>query len=134
MSEYAATDVPHRYRSAAPIPIDNAFLQILLHGGLLLLGGVVFYYLQAWRLLYRKANEERSVFCLAAAAVFSTTPILSMINDLPIPMFALFAIATMIVRENPDIQCIRSRPVQAGPLFAPVVARPDEMVGAWECD
>jgi O-antigen ligase len=115
MSEYAESDVPNRYPSAAPIPIDNTFLQLLLQGGLLLLGVMIYYYIQAWRLLYRKANSERSFICLAAAAVFSITPLVAAINDLPIPMFALFTIAMMIRPEPNGMHATRSVMILAGP-------------------
>ncbi len=66
------------------------------------MGVVVYYYLRAWRLLYSKARNERTPFVLAAAAAFSTTPLLAAINDLPVSMFALFTIAMMIRHERED--------------------------------
>jgi hypothetical protein len=103
MSEHVADDDPNRYPSAAPTQIDNAFLQILLHSGLLLLCVVIYYYVQAWRLLYYKATGDRTPFCLSVGAVFSTTPLLAAINDFPLAMFALFTIAMMIKREDSDL-------------------------------
>jgi hypothetical protein len=103
MSEHAADDDPNRYPSAAPTQIDNAFLQILLHSGLLLLSVVIYYYVQAWRLLYSKATTDRTPFGLSVAAVFSTTPLLAAINDFPLAMFALFTIAMMIKQESSDL-------------------------------
>jgi O-Antigen ligase len=99
MSEYASSDAPKKYPSSAPRPIDNAPLQLLLHGGLFSCGIVIYYYIQAWRMLLSKATNERSLFSLGAAAVFSTTPLVATFNDLPVAMFALFAIAMMTKRE-----------------------------------
>jgi hypothetical protein len=101
MSEYAPDDAAKRYPSAAPVPIDNAYLQLLLHGGLLSLAVVVYFYIQAWRMLLFKATTERSLFTLAAAAVFSTTPLVATFNDLPVALFTLFTIAMMVKSEAP---------------------------------
>jgi O-Antigen ligase len=103
MTEHVAADAPNQDSSAAPTQIDNAFLQILLHSGLLLLCVVIYYYVRAWRLLYNKVTRDRTPFGLSAGAVFSTTPLLAAINDFPLAMFALFTIAMMIKREGADL-------------------------------
>ena len=103
MSENMADDDPNRGPSAAPTLIDNAFLQILIHSGLVVLCVVICYYVKAWRLLYHKATSDRTPFGLSAGAVFSTTPLLAAINDFPVAMFALFTIAMMIRREGFDL-------------------------------
>jgi len=101
MSEYVTSDLsPNWSPEAAPTLIDNGFLQILLNSGLVALGIVIYYYIKAWQSLYCKARNERSVFVLAAAAVFSTAPLFAAINDLPIAIFALCTIAMMIRRED----------------------------------
>jgi hypothetical protein len=108
MSEYAASDAPNWSPSAAPVPIDDAFLQLLLNSGLISLGIVIYYYIKAWNSLYFKANRERDPFVLAAAAVFSTTPLFAVINDLPVQMFALYTIAMMITHKNSYTQTMNT--------------------------
>jgi hypothetical protein len=115
MTEYVPADQDQpRFSSAAPSPIDNAFLQILLHSGALLLGGVVYFYFQAWRSLCYKATQNRQLFDMAAAAVFSTTPFFAAINDLPVPMFALFTLAMMTENGHSSMSYVKERPA----LFA----------------
>ena len=108
MSEYVDSDMAKPSPAAAPVLIDNGYLQILLNSGLLSLVIFIFYYMKAWQSLYLKATSEQSVFGLAAAAVFSTTPLIAAINDLPIGIFALFTIAMMIEREERDQVTIRN--------------------------
>jgi hypothetical protein len=110
MSEYEEIDVPNRRPTAAPDPIDNGYLQLLLHSGVISLGVVTYFYIQAWRMLYAKACHEQTLFSLSGAAVFSTSPFLAAINDLPVAMFALFAIAMMIRAEGHiDTPCVVRR-------------------------
>jgi O-Antigen ligase len=95
MSEFAPRDASNTYPSAAPAPIDNTYLQLLLNGGVLSLMVVGFYYVMAWNMLLAKAIGERSTFSLAAAAVFSTTSFVAVFNDMPIALFTLFTIGMM---------------------------------------
>jgi hypothetical protein len=81
-----------RLSNAAPIEMDNAYLQILLSIGLvgLLVVGVVLSL--TWLKLLRRAERSSSAITLAAAGVFSAIPFIGVIDGFPIALTLLAAI------------------------------------------
>lgn len=96
LSQWRPVTDPSRLNTAALISIDNAYLEILLHSGLVGLILVVYFCSQVWRLLYARAIKGSEDYVLASAALFSVLPFFSSINDMSPQVFMACLLAMFL--------------------------------------
>jgi hypothetical protein len=97
---YAPYSSPDRAENAAPIPIDNAYLLILLSCGIsgLFLLGVVYWRL--WIFLHKRSTSSRSHLFNGMTAMFATVPFFCSISDPPIQIILLLLLAVSLDDED----------------------------------
>jgi hypothetical protein len=78
-----------RRTNAAPIPVDNAFLSLLLSSGVIGLILVIYCCTRAWIFFYKSASRSKSALNKSTAGFFSTLPLIALISDLPNAMLLL---------------------------------------------
>ena len=95
LGPYAPYTMPDRPENAAPVPVDNAYLLILLSTGAcgLVLLGVVYW--RFWKFLHDRATSKTDCLFNGIAAMFATFPLFCAISDPPtqIIVFLLFAVS-----------------------------------------
>jgi hypothetical protein len=107
---YTPFSAPDRLENAAPIPVDNAYLLILLGSGLLGLGISGVSYWCFWTFLRKRALASEDHLLQGIAGIFATIPFFSLVNDLPIQTILLLLLA-LSLRHGDD-------PVSASPRSA----------------
>ncbi|AXC14317.1 hypothetical protein ACPOL_5059 [Acidisarcina polymorpha] len=85
--------------TAAPVSIDNGYIEMLLNSGIVGLLLVVFFSWRVWSVLSRKALKFGSDFVIATAAIFSVLPFFSSINDL-LPQIFIMALLGLICDDG----------------------------------
>jgi O-Antigen ligase len=90
---YSKADRPE---NAAPVPVDNAYLLILLSNGIF---GLVMFsvaYWHFWIFLHKRANSSRSHLLNGITAIFATVPFLCSISDPPTQVILLLLFAVSV--------------------------------------
>lgn len=100
-----------RLENAAPIPVDNAYLLLLLGTGLV--GLVIFgtVYWQFWIHLRKSAIKRQDHLLTGIAGIFSTVPFFCFINDLPTQTLLLFLLAVSLSEARNIVQVQEASPV-----------------------
>jgi hypothetical protein len=95
LGPYAPYTMPDRPENAAPVPVDNAYLLILLSTGVcgLVLLGVVYWHF--WIFLHNRATSGNDPLFNGISAIFATVPLFCAISDPPsqIILMLLFAVS-----------------------------------------
>jgi hypothetical protein len=98
---YTPFSAPDRLENAAPIPVDNSYLLILLGSGILGLGIAGVSYWCFWNVLRKRALASDGHLVKGIAGIFATVPFFSVVNDLPIQILLLLLLA-LSLRDGDD--------------------------------
>jgi hypothetical protein len=98
---YVPYSAPDRLENAAPIPVDNAYLLVLLGSGLLGLAIAGVSYWCFWTFLRKRALSSEDHLLQGIAGIFATIPFFSLVNDLPIQTILLLLLA-LSLRHGDD--------------------------------
>jgi hypothetical protein len=93
---YTPYSAPERLENAAPIPVDNAYLLVLLGSGitgLVVLGGSYWCF---WIFLRDRATSSEDHLLKGVAGIFATVPFFCLINDLPTQTILLLLLAVSL--------------------------------------
>jgi hypothetical protein len=90
---YTPYSAPDRLENAAPVPVDNAYLLVLLGTGLvgLVISGVSYWCF--WTFLRKRALSSEDHLLYGIAGIFATIPFFCLINDLPTQTILLLLLA-----------------------------------------
>jgi hypothetical protein len=91
---------PDRLENAAPIPVDNAYLLVLLGAGLIGLACMGASYWCFWMFLRKRATSSEDHLLKGIAGIFATVPFFCLINDLPTQTILLLLLAVSLRAEN----------------------------------
>jgi hypothetical protein len=97
---YSPYSAPDRPENASPIPVDNAYLLVLLSSGVLGLALLSIAYWRFWMLLHTRAIASRAPLLKGIAGLFSTVPFFCFINDLPLQTLLLLLLAVSLADED----------------------------------
>ena len=100
MSTYSSPDMPNRPETSALIPIDNGFLQVLLHGGIVGLALVIILYVNIWRLIRNKVVERPTHLNVGAFSLLAAAPFFMAMDDIQ-DQIVMAAILCLITRDAP---------------------------------
>ena len=102
LGPYAPYTMADRPENAAPVPVDNAYLLILLSTGVcgLVLLGVAYW--RFWTFLHDRAISSKSPLFIGITAMFATVPFLGAINDPPTQIILLLLLAVSL-DEGDDV-------------------------------
>ena len=100
LGPYAPYAMPDRPENAAPVPIDNAYLLILLSIGVcgLVLLGVVYW--RFWKFLHDRATSRTDPLFNGITAIFATFPLFCSISDPPSQIILLLLFAVSVDSED----------------------------------
>jgi hypothetical protein len=100
LGPYAPYTMPDRPENAAPVPVDNAYLLILLSTGAcgLVLLGVVYW--RFWKFLHDRATSKTDPLFNGIAAMFATFPLFCAISDPPTQIILLLLFAVSLDSED----------------------------------
>jgi hypothetical protein len=90
---YTPFNAPERPENAAPIPIDNAYLLVLLGSGLVGLAISGISYWCFWAFLRKRAVSGEDHLLRGVAGIFATVPFFCLVNDLPSQTILLLLLA-----------------------------------------
>jgi hypothetical protein len=99
LGAYIPYTTPDRPENAAPVPVDNAFLLILLSMGISGLVLLSIAYWHFWTFLHTNAISTRSHLLLGISGICATVPFFCSITDPPTPIILLFLLAVSIDRH-----------------------------------
>jgi hypothetical protein len=86
-------NAPDRLENAAPVPVDNAYLLVLLGSGLLGLAICAVSYWCFWTFLRKRAVSTEDHLLQGIAGTFAAVPFFCMVNDLPTQTIFLLLLA-----------------------------------------
>ncbi len=100
LGPYAPYTMPDRPENAAPVPIDNGYLLILLSTGVcgLVLLGVVYW--RFWKFLHDRAISRTDPLFNGITALFATFPLFCSISDPPSQIILLLLFAFSVDSED----------------------------------
>jgi hypothetical protein len=100
LGPYAPYTMPDRPENAAPVPIDNGYLLILLSTGTcgLVLLGVVYW--RFWKFLHDRAISRTDPLFTGITALFATFPLFCSISDPPSQIILLLLFAFSVDSED----------------------------------
>jgi len=92
--------VADRPETAAPVPVDNAYLLILLNTGVcgLVLLGVAYW--RFWTFLHDRATLRTDSLFSGITAMFATVPLFCTISDPPVQIILLLLFAVSVDPED----------------------------------
>jgi hypothetical protein len=99
LGAYLPYTVPDRPENAAPVPVDNAYLLILLSMGVTGLALLGIAYWHFWTYLHTRATSSRSHLLLGISGIFATVPFFCFITDPPTPIILLFLLAVSVDKQ-----------------------------------
>jgi O-Antigen ligase len=97
---YIPYSAPNRPDNAAPIPVDNAYLLVLLSSGIAGLAACGFAYWRLWTFLHKRASSTKGPLLIGIAGIFSTVPFFCAINDPPTQIILLLLLAIVLEPED----------------------------------
>jgi hypothetical protein len=97
---YTPYSSPDRAENAAPIPIDNAYLLILLSSGISGLLVLSVAYWRLWIFLHKRATSNKDHLFSGITAMFATVPFFCSISDPPTQIILLLLLAVSLDDEN----------------------------------
>jgi O-Antigen ligase len=102
LASYAPDTLPDRPENAAPVPVDNTYLLILLSTGIcgLVLLGVAYW--RIWTFLHKRALSSKSPLFIGITGMFATVPFLGAISDPPNQVILLLLLAVSL-DEGDDV-------------------------------
>jgi hypothetical protein len=117
LGPYAPYTKPNRPENAAPVPVDNAYLLILLSTGICGLFVLGVTYWRFWTFLHDRATRSsKSHLLTGITAMFATVPLFCLISDPPtqIVLLLLFAVSVdtkdgatvALSNPTPSTQCL----------------------------
>jgi hypothetical protein len=104
LGPYAPYTMPDRPENAASVPVDNAYLLILLSTGAcgLVLLGVVYW--RFWKFLHDRATSSTDPLFNGITALFATFPLFCSISDPPSQIILLLLFAVSVDSEDDVIE------------------------------
>ena len=102
LASYAPDTLPDRAENAASVPVDNAYLIILLSTGIcgLVLMGVAYW--RFWAFLHKRAISSKSPLFIGITGMFAIVPLLGSISDPPTQVILLLLLAVCL-DEGDDV-------------------------------
>jgi hypothetical protein len=102
LASYAPYTLPDRAENAAPVPVDNTYLLILLSTGIcgLVLMGVAYWHF--WTFLHKRAIVSNSPLFIGITGMFAIVPFLGSISDPPAQVILLLLLAVSL-DERDDV-------------------------------
>jgi hypothetical protein len=97
---YTPYSTPDRAENAAPIPIDNAYLLILLSSGASGLLVLSVAYWRLWIFLHKRATSNKDHLFNGITAMFATIPFFCSISDPPTQIILLLLLAVSLDDDN----------------------------------
>ena len=100
LGPYAPYNMADRPETAAPVPVDNAYLLILLNTGVC---GLVFLgvaYSRFWTFLHDRATSRTDSLFNGITAMFATVPLFCTISDPPVQIILLLLFAVSVDPEE----------------------------------
>ena len=103
LGPYASYTLADRPENAAPVPVDNAYLLILLSIGVcgLVLLGIVYW--RFWTFLHNRATSRNDPLFSGISAIFATVPLFCAISDPPSQIILMLLFVVSVDPEDDAI-------------------------------